>query len=74
MPTELQVEWGQRLREVREERGLTGGELAKAAGVTRQHIQRVEVGITSSSDAVRIKIAAALGVQVTDIWSYPEAP
>lgn len=73
MPTELQVEWGQRLREVREQHGLTGSELAKAAGVTRQHIQRIEVGITSTSDAVRIKIAAVLGVQVTDIWSYPEA-
>lgn len=73
MPTELQVEWGQRLREVREQHGLTGSELAKAAGVTRQHIQRVEAGITSSSDDVRIKIASVLGVQVTDIWSYPEA-
>ena len=70
MPTELQETWGRRLREVRIQREMTGSELAQKAGVTRQHIQRIETGKTATSDQVRIRIAAALGVAVDDIWSY----
>lgn len=73
MPIELQVSWGRRLRELRTEREMSGSELAKAAGVTRQHIQRIETGQTAVSDAVRIAIANALGVQVGDIFDYEQA-
>lgn len=52
---------------------MSGSELAKAAGVTRQHIQRIETGQTAVSDAVRIAIANALGVQVGDIFDYEQA-
>lgn len=72
MPTELQATWGKRLREIRTERGLTGGDLGKAAGVTRQHIQRIETGQSAVSDTVKIRIAEALGVEVTDIFDYTQ--
>lgn len=70
MPTELQIAWGRRLREVRTEQEMTGSELARKAGVTRQHIQRIETGVTTASDTVRIAIAAALGVEVEAIFDY----
>lgn len=70
MPTELQTAWGRRLREVRTQSGMSGSELAQKVGVTRQHIQRIETGVTTASDTVRVRIAAALGVAVDDIFSY----
>ena len=73
MPTELQIAWGHRLREVRTERDMSGSELAKKAGVTRQHIQRIETGQTAVSDDVRIAIASALGVEVNAIFDYAQA-
>lgn len=70
MPTELQIAWGRRLREVRTEREMSGSELASKTGVTRQHIQRIETGKCTASDSVRVRIAEALGVSVDDIFDY----
>ena len=73
MPTELQIAWGRRLREVRTERDISGSELAKKVGVTRQHIQRIETGKCTAGDSVRVRIAAALGVAVDDIFDYAQS-
>jgi DNA-binding XRE family transcriptional regulator len=72
MPTELQIAWGRRLREVRTERDMSGSELARKAGVTRQHIQRIETGRSAASDTVWVRIAAALEVKVDDIFSHQQ--
>lgn len=65
MPTELQIAWGRRLREVRTTRDMSGTELAQLVGVTRQHIQRIETGRSAASVEVWICIADALGVELT---------
>jgi DNA-binding XRE family transcriptional regulator len=65
MPTELQIAWGHRLREVRTGRDMSGSELAQKVGVTRQHIQRIETGRSAASIEVWICIADALKVELT---------
>lgn len=69
MPTELQIAWGQRLREVRTQREMSGSELAQKVGVTRQHIQRIETGRSAASVEVWMCIADALRVELTDLIS-----
>lgn len=69
MPTDLQIAWGKRLREVRTERDMTGSELAQKVGVTRQHIQRIETGRGTASATIWVRITEALGVEVTEILS-----
>lgn len=69
MPTELQIAWGHRLREVRTQREMSGSELAQKVGVTRQHIQRIETGRSAASVEVWMCIADALGVELTDLVS-----
>lgn len=75
MTQNLATEWGRRLRELREERGLSLGEVARKAGTDKawySRIERGEVGARGPGDDMKMAIAAALGVQVSDIWSYPE--
>ncbi len=49
-----------RLREARDQRGLTQGRLAEAAGVSRETISRIETGRVAPSFAVLSKIGVAL--------------
>jgi putative transcriptional regulator len=59
-----------RLRELREERGLTQEELAKALGVTRQTIIAIEKGKYDPSLRLAFKIARFFGVKIEDIFVY----
>ena len=65
--------FGDRLRLLREERGLTRVQLAAAAGLTRQGVQRLEVGerANPSWDTV-CRLAAALDVSL-DAFRAPPA-
>jgi putative transcriptional regulator len=72
MPSDLLVEWGIRLRAEREKRGLAVAELADQAGITRQHLYRLEDGKHSPDDETRIQLAHALGIRVCDVWAYPD--
>lgn len=75
MPDALRIGWGNRLRELRLERGMSQMALAVASGLDKSYyarIERGEVGARGTSDDVRMRIAAGLGVQVADIWSYPD--
>ena len=58
-----------RLRELREERGLTQEELAKALGVTRQTIIAIEKGKYDPSLRLAFKIARFLTRRLR-IYSY----
>lgn len=71
MANELNVTWGQKLREVRERLGITVLELSREAEVSPNFIYMLETGKSGASDEMRMKIAKALAVQVEDIWSYP---
>ncbi len=60
---------GFRIKELREERGMTQTELAEKAGVARATIWKLETGedeITTTKTLIRI--AEALGVGVNDLF------
>jgi putative transcriptional regulator len=57
---------GNRLRELRGER--TQAALAEAVGVSRKTINTVENGIFVPSTTLALKLAAALGCRVEDIF------
>lgn len=59
-----------RLRELREERGLTQEELARALGVTRQTIIAIEKGKYDPSLRLAFKIARFFGLKIEDVFIY----
>ncbi|WP_457742829.1 helix-turn-helix transcriptional regulator [Thermococcus sp.] len=59
-----------RLRELREEKGLTQEKLAKALGVTRQTIIAIEKGRYDPSLRLAFKIARFFGLKIEDIFIY----
>jgi putative transcriptional regulator len=58
---------GQRLRRLREARGLTQAELAKKARITREYVVRLEAGRYDPTLSVSSRLAKALGVPVTEL-------
>lgn len=65
-------ELANRLREVREARGLTQAELAGWVGVSRKTVNTVENGVFVPSTIVALKLARALGEPVEALFSLPE--
>ncbi len=59
-----------RLRELREEKGLTQEELAKALGVTRQTIIAIEKGRYNPSLKLAFRMARFFNVRIEDIFIY----
>ncbi|HDD31147.1 MAG TPA: transcriptional regulator [Thermococcus litoralis] len=59
-----------RLRELREWKGLTQEELAKVLGVTRQTIIAIEKGKYDPSLRLAFKIAKFFKVKIEDIFIY----
>jgi ribosome-binding protein aMBF1 (putative translation factor) len=58
---------GKKIRELREQAGLTQVALAETAGLPQSHISRLENAEHSATRMTLEKIASALGVQVRDI-------
>ncbi|WP_309623705.1 helix-turn-helix transcriptional regulator [Novosphingobium sp.] len=58
-----------RLRELREARGLTQGQLAELVGVSRKTINTVENGIYVPSTVIALKLARALDEPVERLFS-----
>jgi putative transcriptional regulator len=58
-----------RLRELRGALDLTQAALAEAVGVSRKTINTVENGVFVPSTTLALKLAAALGCRVEDIFS-----
>ncbi|WP_258083822.1 helix-turn-helix transcriptional regulator [Thermococcus thermotolerans] len=61
-----------RLRELREELGITQEELAKALGVTRQTIIAIEKGRYDPSLRLAFKIARFFNRKIEEIFIYEE--
>lgn len=61
-----------RLRELREAKGLTQEELAKALGVTRQTIIAIEKGKYNPSLRLAFKIAKFFKVKIEDVFIYED--
>lgn len=56
------------IRKLRFDRSMTQEELALRTGVSRQTIMSIERGRTNPSVLLAYKIAAALGVDVTEVF------
>ena len=59
---------GNRLRELREAKGLTQAQLADAIGMSRKTVNTVENGVFVPSTIVALKLAAALQCTVEDLF------
>ena len=59
---------GNRLKERRAQLGLTQGELADLCTVSRKTINTVENGVFVPSTLLALKLAAALGVNVEELF------
>ena len=56
------------IRRLRFDRSMTQEELALRTGVSRQTIMSIERGDTNPSVLLALKISAAFGVQVTEVF------
>jgi putative transcriptional regulator len=59
---------GNRLRELREAKGLTQAQLADLIGVSRKTVNTVENGVFIPSTVVALKLAGALDCRVEDLF------
>ena len=66
------AELGNRIRQARESRGLTQAELAGQVGVSRKTVNTVENGVFVPSTIVALKLAAALGCTVEELFFLAE--
>lgn len=58
-----------KLKEIRESKGISVSELARVANITRQTIHRLESDIDNSANTQTLKsLADALGVKVSDFF------
>jgi putative transcriptional regulator len=57
-----------RLKELREAKGLTQAQLADLIGVSRKTVNTVEHGVFVPSTIVALKLAGALGCRVEELF------
>ncbi len=69
----LLAEFGARVREVREERGLSQATVAKQIGLTRSSIWNIEHGLNDVGIPVLLALSVALGVNVRRLLPKFEA-
>lgn len=60
-------QYGQRIKLIRDERGMSQIQLAEILGVDPSHICRIEKGKGTCSISLLQKLAAALGVKISDL-------
>lgn len=69
-PTEIHEEWGKRVKRARQAKDITAVAFAAEVGISRTQVHRIESGQQAPSDALRIRIAEALGADPNEIFSY----
>lgn len=57
---------------IRIEKRMSIRELAARANISKSHVQRIEAGEVSPSLEVMCRIAKALSVPITDLFSYED--
>jgi transcriptional regulator with XRE-family HTH domain len=60
------------IKKIREDLSISQRELARRINMSSQMISKIERGETSPSIETLDKIAIALGVTITDLWSLPD--
>lgn len=71
--SQINVTWGQRLRQLRLERGLTATAVAREAGIARTTLHRIERGAHGASDEVKVRLAKAIGVSPNRLFDLRDA-
>ena len=69
---DLHAEWGERLAQARQAKGLSIAELARRTGSHKSHLARFERGEAGIGDDLRIRVAAEVGQRVEDLFPYPD--
>ena len=62
------MNYGMRIKELREAAGMTQIELSEKSGVSQEHISRLENGRHNINTKTADKLAAALGVRLIDLF------
>ncbi|MFB7399802.1 helix-turn-helix domain-containing protein [Streptomyces rubiginosohelvolus] len=65
LPRRQQI--GRRLRELREDRGLTQIQLAERAGMDHKTVHRIEYATSDPSLSMLLRLAAALDVELAEL-------
>ena len=65
---------GESIRNIRQEKGLSQGEMQKRTGILRSYLSRVENGHTVPSFATLQRLATAMEVNLADFFPGDEAP
>ena len=60
---------GEAIRKIRQEKGLSQGEMQKRTGILRSYLSRVENGHTVPSFATLQRLAAAMEVTLSDFFA-----
>ena len=68
----LRAKFGRRLRQLRRQKDLTQEQLAEALGVSTEFVSNMERGINAPSFETLEKIANALDVTVSVLFSFSE--
>lgn len=68
-PQETASAFSNRLKAIRTQRGLSQGDLAARAGITRQAISAIESNLYLPTTAVALKLASVLACHVEDLFS-----
>lgn len=58
---------GARIRALREQRGLTPGDLAESVGAATTDLERYETGAASAPVSILVKLGKALGVAASEL-------
>ena len=62
------MDYGKRIKELREGLGMTQVELSERSGVSQEHISRLENGRHNINTKTADKLAAALGVTLNKLF------
>src|SRR5438093_12188184 len=65
----VQIELGERLRAIRQLRRRTLKEIATAAGISESFLSQLERGRANATIATLQRLAAALGIEVSDLFA-----
>lgn len=68
-PERPQPQFSNHLKVLRTQRGLSQGELAKRAGITRQAVSSIESNLYLPATAVALQLASVLACRVEDLFS-----
>ncbi len=68
----LRQQFAQRLKRLRQQRGMTQEELAAASGLSVNFIRAVEQAVNAPSFESLEVLAEALGVEVRDLFDFGE--